>query len=739
MLERDQQESPAASAQIEPAGPSRRRFLQWSAIAGAVGATTTFGATSALADPASQSNGHAGSLPLQFDPLRPPAVPLAVRSPYLSTWLATDNLPGTWPSFWTGRITAMAGLATIDGTPYVFLGAPSLPNTTPFPTMRQISVETTATSSQFVLQQGGVELDITFLSPVEPGDLSKQSMPLSYVSAQAHSVDDKPHKVSLYFDISGEWASGNADTPITWDEQRYSGVGGANLISLSCTPAAPRVFAEANDSAEWGTVVWSTQDRPGLTWQIGGDAAVRSQLISHGTLLDTVDQRKPRPINDQYPVFGFNLDLGTVSRKPAEPFVISIGHVREPAINYLGTPLPPLWKSYYPTWQAMVAAFHADYDAAGQRADQLDRKINTDAERAGGPRYAALCSLALRQAYAGTELVSHNGQPWAFLKEISSDGNVTTIDVTYPCMPVFLYADPAYLGLLLAPILDYVENNTYPKPFAPHDLGSHYPNATGHLNGQGEEDMPVEESANMLIMAATLINRLPAPAATTFAQQHYKICKQWADYLVGNALDPGFQNQTDDFTGFIGHSVNLALKGIIGIGAMSQIATKANKPTDASGYLATARSYITQWAQKAQDNTGNHLKLAYDQPGTWSLKYNGYADRVLGLGLVSPTIAAKEAAWYLTRANTYGVPLDIRHTFTKNDWEMWTAAWLKDHQDIRNLLIDSVYEFATTTPSRVPMTDFYDTVIDRQNGFQARPVVGGFFALLTVQSNPGNG
>ncbi len=740
MLERSHPPIHSDSTQSGSSRPSRRRFLQYSALAGAGVAATTLGAPAAFADQQGQ-NGQQGQNdqrgggnpdPLQFDPLRPPAIPLAVRSPYLSTWLTTDNLPGTWPSFWTGRVTAMAGLATIDGTTYVFLGAPALPNTYPFPTMRQISVQTTATSSRFVLQQGGVELDITFLSPVEPGDLRRQCMPLSYVSAQLRSVDNKPHKASLYLDISGEWASGNSDTPITWDEQRFGGSGGANLISLTCTPSAPRVFAEANEAAEWGTVVWSTPDRPGLTWQIGADAAVRAQVIDKGALLDTVDQRKPRPINDHYPVFGFNLDLGTVSRKKSAPFVISIGHVREPAINYLGTPLPPLWKSYYPSWQAMVAAFHADFDDAGERANRLDRKINTDAERAGGKRYAALCSLALRQAYAGTELVSHNGQPWAFLKEISSSGNVSTIDLIYPGMPVLLYADPAYLELLLAPIFDYVENNTYPKTFAPHDLGTHYPNADGHLSGQGEEDMPVEESANMLIMTATLLNRLPAAAATAFAQRHYKFLKQWADYLVGNALDPGFQNQTDDFTGFIGHSVNLALKGIVGIGAMSQVATKANKPTDASGYLATARSYITQWAQKAQDNTGNHLKLAYDQPGTWSLKYNGYADRVLGLGLVSPTVAAEEAAWYLSRANTYGVPLDIRHTLTKNDWEMWTAAWLKDHADIRNLLIDSVYEFATTTPSRVPITDWYETVTDRQDGFQARPVVGGFFALLTV-------
>jgi hypothetical protein len=171
-------------------------------------------------------------------------------------------------------------------------------------------------------------------------------------------------------------------------------------------------------------------------------------------LTGTVDSVKPRPINDRYPVFAFNLDLGRVGRESTAPLVVSIGHVREPALSYLGKDLAPLWTSYWQSWQAMVAAFHADVTAARRRADALDTRIERDATRAAGPRYAALCAVALRQAYAGTELVrGPDGQPWAFLKEISSSGNVSTVDVMYPSVPVFLYADPEYLKLLLAPLL----------------------------------------------------------------------------------------------------------------------------------------------------------------------------------------------------------------------------------------------------------------------------------------------
>ncbi|MGI8414681.1 MAG: glutaminase domain-containing protein, partial [Nakamurella sp.] len=636
---------------------SLRRFLAMTGAAG-LAATATGGLLPSIASaaalpglrPATASPTTASPTPAAakggktptptFTPVRPPAVPLAVRSPYLSAWLAADSLPGTWPTFWTGRINAMAGIARIDENSYVFMGSPALADKNPFPTMRQTSLTVTATKSTFVLQQGGIELTVQFFSPVEPGDLRRQGMPLSYISATARSIDGDAHQVSLYFDISGEWSYGDTNAEISWDETTI-GTGPARVISLSQTPATPKVLAEESDTASWGTTVWSTVKRAGLTYQIGEDQLVRTQATSDGVLTDNVDSNKPRAISDHWPVFALNLDLGTI-RTAGAPFVISIGHVREPAVSYLGTPLPPLWKSHFASWQEMVAFFHKDFTAAAARGDTLDTMIDRDARAKGGVQYAGILALSLRQAFGGSELVSRNGKPWAFLKEISSDGNISTIDVTYPCMPAFLYADPAYLALILEPMLDYAENGGWPKEFAEHDLGSHYPVADGHNDGN-EEDMPVEESANILIMCTAYLQRADVKSAKAFATAHYPILKKWSDYLVANALDPDLQNQTDDFTGFIAHSVNLALKGILGIGAMSLVSTLLGKKVDAAYYLGVAKSYIGQWVTKATDVSGEHLKLAYDQDGTWSLKYNGYPDKLLGLNLIPAKVAKLEA------------------------------------------------------------------------------------------------
>jgi hypothetical protein len=734
-----QQNDDAAVPGHETSAPgehvSRRGLIRWTGMAGlgAAGMTLLPGVAQAAQaaapeDSPSPGAGRTSAVSPSFDPIRPPAVPLAVRSPYLSAWLPADNPAGTWPTFWTGRTTAMSGIARIDGVPFLFIGAPNIDGHV-LRGMAQRSLTITATRSQYVFEAAGVELTLTFLSPVEPGDLRRQSMPLSYVTADVRGTDGGSHDVGLYFDISGEWAHGDAGTRIRWSQEQVSGLGNASATALSFTPDTPKELGENGDMATWGTVVWSATNRPGLTWQIGADTTVRPACLTDGRLADTADTRQPRPINDNWPVFAFHFDLGAVHRS-TESAVLSVGHVREPAVSYLGSPLPPLWKSYWPSWQQMVASFHADAAAAWDRTGALDRKVRREATAVGGAKYAALCALSLRQAYAGTELVSHDGKPWAFLKEISSDGNVSTIDVTYPAMPVFVYTDPAYLGLLLEPLFDYPERGGWPKTFAQHDLGSSYPNATGHNDGK-EEDMPVEESANMLIMTGAYLGRAGSSPAKSFATAHYAILKQWADYLVDNALDPGFQNQTDDFTGFIGHSANLALKGILAIGAMGQVATAAGNAADAAHYRAVAEDYITQWVGKAQDTTSDHLKLAYDQPGTWSLKYNGYPDALLGLGLIPSSVAAEEAAWYLTQVNQYGVPLDVRHAYTKGDWEMWTAAWLRDYP-VSDYLVGALYDFAHTSPSRAPFTDWYDTVNNRQNGFQARPVVGGMFALLSL-------
>lgn len=58
---------------------------------------------------------------------------------------------------------------------------------------------------------------------------------------------------------------------------------------------------------------------------------------------------------------------------------------------------------------------------------------------------------------------------------ISNKFNVST--------PIYLYLQPEILGLLLEPLFLHQEAGLYPNKYSMHDLGSSFPNATGHTEG----------------------------------------------------------------------------------------------------------------------------------------------------------------------------------------------------------------------------------------------------------------
>jgi hypothetical protein len=71
-----------------------------------------------------------------------------------------------------------------------------------------------------------------------------------------------------------------------------------------------------------------------------------------------------------------------------------------------------------------------------------------------------------------------------------------------------------------------------------------------------------------------------------------------------------------------------------------------------------------------------------------------------------------------------GVPLDTRHTYTKTDWEIWTASIMTD-ASVRDIFISAVKKWASDGKASQPFGDLYDTIAGDPLGFRARPVVGG--------------
>jgi len=191
------------------------------------------------------------------------------------------------------------------------------------------------------------------------------------------------------------------------------------------------------------------------------------------------------------------------------------------------------------------------------------------------------------------------------------------------------------------------------------------------------------------------------------------------------------QVSTDDFAGALANQTNLAIKGIIGIGAMGQMASIAGDSASSSNYTSIATSYVEQWMQLGTSSDGKHLTLAYGNDSSWGLSYNMYADKVLGLNLIPSSVYEMQTAWYPTVVNAYGVPLDTRHTYTKSDWQTWTAA-IMTNTTVRDMFISSLYSYAADGENAQPLGDWYETLNGDVEGFRARPVVGGHLALLAL-------
>lgn len=86
----------------------------------------------------------------------------------------------------------------MDGTTYNWMGAAPGPAA-----VTQTSYSYTSTKSIFVMNVGGkVQMTITFLSPVYPDDLGRQSITFTYLDVAVASLDGASHNVKLYADVS---------------------------------------------------------------------------------------------------------------------------------------------------------------------------------------------------------------------------------------------------------------------------------------------------------------------------------------------------------------------------------------------------------------------------------------------------------------------------------------------------------------------------------------------------------
>ena len=669
--------------------------------------------------------------PPNADPLaglnfRPPAIPLITTDPFMQVWIRGNTSTAPNITHWTGQPKTTTGLLRVDGTTYRYLG-----NGTE-PPLAQRSVKVYPTRTIFELELPGVlALTLTFLTPMFTDDQLRLSRPVYYIQHTARSLDGAAHKVQLYFAASAEHTINDASTPVAWSAWERPGLHGVQLGA-----ATQKVLGSKGDfvNLDWGHLHLASPAKAEL--YAGSANASRKAFAATGTVPATADARQPRACSDDLPALATAHDLGSVTAKAVEHTVL-LAYDDIASVYYFGSQYKALWTQTYADVQAAIAAAAAEEAAMQKKSEAHDLALLQRLQAAGGAQYAALGALSYRQTLAATKLVWNSDRKvvWNFLKEISTNGDMQTMDVIYPASPMLLDTAPELLQLLLVPVLAYANNETWIKfsdPYSPHQLGT-YPIANDTTARQ--ERMPLENSGNMILMLLGIVQRTQDASWLT---KYWPLLASWADELVLSLPFPANQICTDDFTGPLANNTNLGAKGIVALTAFSELCALAGAQ-DCKKYAAKAVEYAGVWQQYAYTDTPSpHYKMSYNPvkgvTDSWSIKYNLLWQKILKLdGPFPQHVIDTEVAYYKSKANDYGIPMDPRHTYVKTDWLSWAAAMDSTDAGFHEIF-DPIFKYTNETASRYPFTDLYYTDTGKQvwGSFIARPVIGGLFAKMLV-------
>lgn len=656
--------------------------------------------------------------------MRPPATPIVNIDPYFSVWTEMDNFSQTY--HWTGEKHTILGTAYIDGEACHFMGYKALgPLVKPLPCVEK---EIDAFSTVLVFANDKVKLKVHFTSPVLPDSLYYASRPVTYCKVSWEAVDGQAHKVSVRFTATEELVLNHkGDKIITDDIVALPGATGIRMGALK-----QEILGKYGDDLriDWGYLYLG---------------AAGKATVNHIDFLD------------MYAIY--------VEKELTNEALFFFGYDDLESIQYFEENLKAYWKKDGKSMENAIVEALGEYDTLLARCNAFSKDLENKATEKGSQKYAEMLLLSLRQVMAAHKLVVDNkGNNLYISKECFSNGCAATVDVTYPSAPLFLLYNPELLKGMLRPVMEYAASEEWTFDFAPHDLGR-YPLLNGQayaasripIDDKGPikvwrytrlgdlpygvnyskevhffypRQMPVEECGNMIILFAELCR---LDGNTDFINPYLDTIAQWCKYLVDFGEDPDNQLCTDDFAGHLAHNVNLSIKAIMGIAGYSKILTMLGKDAEAADYMAIARKYAASLLERAANPDGS-FRLTYDQPGTFSLKYNAVWDKIWGTKLFPDSFFQGEIARYKKEMLPYGVPLDSREKYTKSDWLIW-AACLADNQADFNYITDSLWSAYNTMRSYVPMTDLYycDTShMEPIQHFLHRSVQGGLFIKLMM-------
>lgn len=612
--------------------------------------------------------------------LRVPSAPIVSCDPFFSVWSGANAPTDSDTEIWFGAKQPIRVQIELDGIRYRLMGdklhdigrhrGPDIP------ALKCVGCIVRPLTTEYRFSDGKAMVTLSFMTPKFTDELDVFSRPVSYATVKTEGANS----VKVFAEISAALATNDDNAEMVTNRLKVAGL---DAYSIGRKEQKPLSMSGDGVRCNWGYVYLV-------------NPASEGKNVHFMLAYDDVD-----------------------------------------SLMFLDETVQAWWKRDGKLFVDMLSEAAADYERLVAKADVFDREFSKDMENIGGSKYRDLAALAYRQSFAACKLVrGSNGHPLYFSKENTSNGSQGTVDVFYPQLPHLLLTSKTLARATLEPIMLYAVSGKWPFKYAPHDVGT-YPLGNGQTynygpryidkkTGQPKPDstrMPVEECGNMLISLCALAKVEGTPS---LAAQYWSVVTDWVNYLEQFGFDPGNQLCTDDFAGHLAHNANLSIKSIMAFAAYARLAEMQGNMEVSAKYRKMAEQAVPKWMEAAKGGRNGGFRLAFDQPDTWSQKYNLVWDRVLGFNLFPNEVADREIAAYRMEMRPFGLPLDSRSEYTKTDWCFWSAALRGKREDLA-FITDSVWRYVDETPDRNPFPDWYWTNNCRVRGFLGRSVIGGVF------------
>lgn len=584
-------------------------------------------------------------------------------------------------------------------------------------TATQRSCQVLATQTYYDFACGPVDLNLVFTSPQLIDELEIQSYPASFISYEVKSNDGKAHDVQIYLGTSAQLGVSSSGQSTTTSRTASNGF----VYARGGTSNQNVLHGTGDGQIDWGYVyLYSDVIEGEKDIIVNEDAVVMDEFQQNGGIAATKSALSKA--GGTYPAMACVHRLGTVSAEGVSSHIM-MAYDDVYSINYMGSKRKAYWLAITSrtSFTSRMKTFFQEYDELMQKCRNLDERIYNDALASGGVKYAEILSGVYRQTMAAHKLVNDTeGNLLWMSRENNSGGFINTVDITYPSAPLTLIYNPELCRAMITSHLDYSASGKWSKGFCSHDLGA-YPIATGQTYGG---DMPLEESADMVILVA-LLQKLTGNSE--YSLKYWDLITLWTDYLVANGKTPTNQLCTDDFMGPSDKNANLSLKACMGVYSYVELAKMLGKDDVAEAYLTKAEAMAKYWKTNCMTRTSPiHSRLAVSGGNnTWSGKYNMVWDMLWDWNVFEEQRLA-DMAFYQTKMLPFGLPLDSRGDYNKNDWHFWIGAMAADDTEFQTYL-DPMYRYINETPVGTTLCDYNDAHTGKGNGYKGRPVVAGYW------------